>query len=253
MNIIRFLHMGKIHCGALENGVIKFIEGNIFDTYFVTEKTVDLSEVKILPPCEPSKIVCVGLNYKDHQLEMNDFADEFPKLFIKPSTAVIAHGDSIVRPVGVNRVDYEAELAVVIGKKARNIPKGKANDYILGYTCFNDVTAREIQKQDGQWTRSKSFDTFAPLGPYTVTGIDPSNLDIRLLLNGEVKQSSNTKNLIWGIDFLVEEISKIMTLLPGDVISTGTPAGCGEIKDGDTVSVEIEKVGILTNYLTGGV
>lgn len=251
MKLIRFILDNKAQFGVLSGDMINIAQGNIYDTYSVTGQFVKLGDVTVLPPCEPSKIVCVGLNYRDHQVEMNEFTDDFPKLFIKPNTAVIAHNGKIIRPDGVSRVDYEAELAVVIGKTAKNIAKGSASDYILGYTCFNDVTAREIQKKDGQWTRAKSFDTFAPTGPVISTDIDVENCDIKLLLNGEVKQHSNTSNLIWGIDFLVEEISQIMTLLPGDIIATGTPSGCGKMEDGDRVDVVISGIGTLTNYLTG--
>lgn len=251
MKLIRFIYDGTEYYGNVQGDTVSFIDGDIFDTYSVTDKSISINDVKILPPCKPSKIVCIGLNYRDHQIEMNEFTDDFPKVFIKPSTAVIAHGENIICPNGVNRVDYEAELAVVIKKKAKNIEKGSSCEYILGYTCLNDITAREIQKKDGQWTRAKSFDTFAPFGPVIATDIDTDNLDIKLLLNGEVKQHSNTNKLIWNIDFLVEEISKIMTLLPGDIISTGTPAGCGKMEMGDRVEVVIENIGTLTNYFTG--
>lgn len=252
MKLVRFIYENKVCQGALSHDKINIIEGDIFGTYRVGDRTVNLDEVQLLAPCQPSKIVCIGLNYYDHQLEMNEFADEFPKIFIKPSTAVIAHGENIIRPQGVDRVDFEAEMAVVIGKTAKNIKKGTAKDYILGYTCMNDVTARNIQKQDGQWTRAKSFDTFAPLGPVISTDVDPYNTKVELLLNGKVMQSSTTEKLIWNVDFLVEEISKIMTLLPGDVISTGTPSGCGAMEIGDKVEVVIENIGTLTNYFTGG-
>jgi len=252
LKIIRFLHNGKKFYGAADCNIVSVIDGDIFGEYTVSGTKYNIEEIKILPPCKPSKIVCVGLNYREHQLEMNEFADAFPKLFIKPNTAIIAHNEEILRPKGVDRVDFEAELAIIIGKKAKSIKKNTADDYILGYSCFNDVTARNIQKADGQWTRSKSYDTFAPLGPSIACGVQPNNLDIELLVNGKVRQSSNTKHLIWDIDFLVEEISNIMTLLPGDVIATGTPAGCGELKEGDKVDVIIENVGTLTNYFTGG-
>jgi 2-keto-4-pentenoate hydratase/2-oxohepta-3-ene-1,7-dioic acid hydratase in catechol pathway len=252
LKIQRFLYNDKVFYGMPDGDKVRIIQGDIYSTYTVSDIFCKTSDVKILPPCTPSKIVCVGLNYRDHQLEMNEFADDFPKLFIKPSTSMIAHDEYIVNPPDVNRVDFEAELAVIIKKKAKNIKKGTARDYILGYTCFNDVTAREIQKKDVQWTRAKSYDTFAPIGPVIATDINPGNLDIKLLLNGNVKQHSNTSKFIWGVDFLVEEISKIMTLLPGDVISTGTPAGCGKMEKGDRAEVVIENIGTLTNYFAGG-
>ncbi len=248
MNIARFIFDGKEMYGEVREDVVRIIQGDIYDTYTVSDIFLKASDIKILPPCCPSKVVCVGLNYRDHQLEMNEFADAFPKIFIKPSTAITAHNEKIICPDGVDRVDFEAELAVIIKKRAKNIDKGSANEYILGYTCFNDVTARELQRQDGQWTRAKSFDTFAPTGPFIATVINPDNLDIKLLQNGIVRQHSNTSKLIWNIDFLMEEISKIMTLLPGDIIATGTPAGCGKMEKGDRIDVIIEKVGTLTNY-----
>ncbi len=250
MKIIKFSKDNTQSWGMLSGDTVSVIDGDIFGTYHVSDKRYDLSEVKVLPPCNPSKIVCVGLNYLDHQIEMNDFAEDFPKLFIKPSTAVIAHGEDIIKPGGVDRVDFEAELAVVIGKTAKNIVKGSWKDYVFGYTCLNDVTAREIQSLDVQWTRSKSYDTFAPCGPVIETELDPSGVDVTLLLNGEVKQHANTRQLIWDVGFLVEEISRIMTLLPGDIISTGTPAGCGRMEPGDRVEVVVEGIGTLTNYLT---
>ena len=252
MKFIRFNYNKKEGYGLLENDTIKFIDGDIFNTYIVTGQTVKMDDVKILPPTNPSKIVCVGLNYLDHQKEMNEFTDQFPKLFIKPNTCVISDNENIISPVGVDRVDFEGELAVVIKKTAKSIAKGSAKEYILGYTCLNDVTAREIQKLDGQWTRAKSFDTFAPVGPVIETDIDPNNALLKTLVNGKLRQNANTNLLIWNIDFLIEEISKIMTLLPGDIITTGTPSGCGKLEIGDKVEVVIEGIGTLTNYLVGG-
>ena len=252
MKFIKFNYNEKESYGLLENDTIKFIDGDIFNTYIVTGQTVKMNDVKILPPTNPSKIVCVGLNYLDHQKEMNEFTDQFPKLFIKPNTCIIGDNDNIISPIGVERVDFEGELAVVIKKTAKNIAKGSARDYILGYTCLNDVTAREIQKLDGQWTRAKSFDTFAPVGPVIETDIDPNNVLLKTLVNGKLRQNANTNLLIWNIDFLIEEISKIMTLLPGDIITSGTPSGCGKLEIGDKVEVVIEGIGTLTNYLVGG-
>ena len=251
MKIMRFSYNGKTSTGALEGDKINIINGDIFGTYSLTGELVSISEVKPLPPCEPSKVVCVGLNYVGHQEEMKEFADAFPKLFLKPVTAIIADGENIVRPDGVDNVEFEAEFAIVIKKTAKNIEKGSANDYILGYTCMNDVTARKIQSIDGQWTRAKAYDTFAPLGPVISTEVDPKNAGIQLIQNGKVMQSASTAMLIWDVEFLVEEISKIMTLLPGDVISTGTPSGCGEMKNGDKIEIAIDGIGTLTNYFSG--
>ena len=208
-----------------------------------------MSKVTVLPPCKPTKIVCVGLNYKDHAAEMKEAIPEEPILFMKPASSVIGHDGHIVYPKQSNRVDYEAELAIVIGKRARHVSAKHAKDYILGYTCFNDVTARDLQKKDGQWTRAKSFDTFSPIGPFIATEIDPMGLSIKSKLNGEVKQSSNTSNLIFDPYQLVEFISGVMTLEHGDVIATGTPAGVGPMNKGDTIEIEIEKIGTLMNLV----
>ncbi|OGW75786.1 MAG: hypothetical protein A2Z72_05220 [Omnitrophica bacterium RBG_13_46_9] len=203
-----------------------------------------------LAPVEPSKIVLVGLNYKDHAKELGMPLPSEPVIFLKPPTAIIGPRQNISYPPYVTRLDYEAELALVIGKKARSVKEDDARDYILGYTCLNDVTARCLQKKDIQWTRAKSFDTFCPVGPFIETDIDPSNLRIKLYLNGKVRQSSCTSNLIFPVEKLISFISGIMTLLPGDVIATGTPAGVGPMQVGDTVKVEIEGIGSLINKVT---
>ncbi len=205
--------------------------------------------VKFLPPVKPEKIICVGLNYIDHAKELKMEIPDEPVIFLKPPSSLIGDGDSIVipdLPDGLNRVDYEGELAIVISKKCRSISRENFEEFVLGYTCFNDVTARDIQKKDGQWTRAKSFDTFASLGPYIVN-VDPSDLQIVTRLNGKVVQKSRTSNLIFDVGYLVEFISSVMTLKKGDVIATGTPAGVGAIKRGDIVEVEIEKIGTLEN------
>jgi 2-keto-4-pentenoate hydratase/2-oxohepta-3-ene-1,7-dioic acid hydratase in catechol pathway len=217
-----------------------------------------LSSFKFLPPVKrPRKIICLGLNYRDHAEETKAEIPKHPLLFAKAPTAIIAHEEDIVYPEIVKQLDYEAELAFIIGKTGKKIKKEDALKYVGGYTIMNDVSARDIQFGDGQWFRGKSFDTFAPLGPWVVTPEeigDPENLDISLRLNGEVMQSSNTKNLIFGIAEIIEFISDAMTLEVGDVISTGTPGGVGFARDpprllqrGDVVEVEIEKIGVLRN------
>jgi 2-keto-4-pentenoate hydratase/2-oxohepta-3-ene-1,7-dioic acid hydratase in catechol pathway len=208
---------------------------------------VALSEVRLLAPCEPSKIVAVGLNYRDHAEELNMKLPEEPLLFLKPSSSVIGPGDTIIMPRQSARVDYEAELAIVIGIEAKGVSEKDAGKFILGYTCLNDVTARDLQNKDGQWTRAKGFDTFCPLGPWIETEIDPFDLKIDLLLNGQSKQSSRTSNMIFNPFKLVEFISGVMTLFPGDVIATGTTSGIGPMCDGDTVEVRIESLGSLVN------
>ena len=213
----------------------------------VKDKPIPINEVKILPVSMPTKIVAVGLNYKDHAMEMDKPLPEEPLIFLKPSSAVIAHKEKIIKPEISKRVDYEGELAVVIGKKCKNVEVEEAKEYILGYTCFNDVTARDLQQKDIQYTRAKSFDTFAPVGPWIENDVDPTNLEIKTYVNDRVVQHSNTSNMKFNVFFLVSYISKIMTLMPGDIIATGTPAGVGPLMSGDIVKVEIEGIGILEN------
>jgi 2-keto-4-pentenoate hydratase/2-oxohepta-3-ene-1,7-dioic acid hydratase in catechol pathway len=195
----------------------------------------------------PTKIIAIGLNYLDHAKEFNMEIPEYPLIFMKPPTAVIGNGETIIYPPQTKELHYEGELGIVIGKKTRNVSVEDAKHYIAGYTCANDVTARDLQRLDGQWTRSKSFDTFCPLGPKIAKGIDPTNLAIITRVNGVVKQSSNTNQMIFNAFKLVSFISAIMTLMPGDIISTGTPPGVGELQIGDVVEVEIEGIGILRN------
>ncbi len=198
---------------------------------------------------KPTKIICVGLNYIDHAKELNMEIPKEPIIFLKPTSAIIYNNDTIVRPKISKRVDYEVELAIVIGKECKNVKKEDAMEHIKGYTILNDVTARDLQEKDGQWTRAKSFDTFCPIGPKIVSDLDPHDLDIQLRLNGEVKQKSNTKNMIFKVDELVEFVSSIMRLYPGDIISTGTHPGVGQLEKGDIVEAEIEGIGILKNYV----
>lgn len=241
---------GPSKYGLVENDVIIETDGDIFSSFKVTEKKYSIKNVKILAPCLPSKVVAVGLNYIDHAKELGMKVPDEPVLFMKPSTSVIGPDDNIIYPKMSRRVDYEAELAVVIKDKTKNIQPEEANAHIFGYTCLNDVTARDLQKKDGQWTRAKSFDTFCPIGPYIVTDINPDNLKIALFLNGQLKQSSTTSNLIFNVQKLVSFISKVMTLFPGDIIATGTPSGIGPLKRGDKVEVVIEKVGRLRNFVS---
>jgi 2-keto-4-pentenoate hydratase/2-oxohepta-3-ene-1,7-dioic acid hydratase in catechol pathway len=201
----------------------------------------------LLAPVRPSKIVCVGLNYKDHAAEQGKALPAEPLLFIKPSTAVIGPGEPIRLPPGVGRVDHEAELGVVIGRRAHRVPAARAWDYILGLTCVNDVTARDLQKKESQLTRCKGFDTFAPIGPCIATGLGPEPRGVEGWVNGQRRQASSTKHLIFPIEYLVEFITFVMTLEPGDIISTGTPEGIGPITAGDTVKVIVDGVGELVN------
>jgi 2-keto-4-pentenoate hydratase/2-oxohepta-3-ene-1,7-dioic acid hydratase in catechol pathway len=199
----------------------------------------------------PTKIIAIGLNYLDHAKELKMDIPDHPLIFMKPSTTVIRSGDAIILPPQTKELNYEGELAVVIKEKTKNVSKDEARRFIAGYTCANDVTARDLQRIDGQWTRAKSFDTFCPLGPRIVSDIDPKNLSIITRVNGIVKQNSNTVNMIFDVFELVSFISEIMTLLPGDVIITGTPPGVGTIEVGDVVEVEIEGIGVLKNIVTG--
>lgn len=213
----------------------------------VSKKFLKKEEFKILTPTAPSKIVAIGLNYKEHAKEFGKEVPDEPLIFFKPPSALIADGEEILIPTFTKRVDYEGELAIVIGKTCKNVSVDRAYEYILGYSCFNDVTERVIQKKDGQYSRAKGFDTFAPYGPYIETDVDPLSLEIKTFLNGKVVQSSNTSDLIFSPYVLVSFISKYMTLLPGDIIPTGTPSGVGPLKDSDIIEIYIEKIGKLKN------
>ncbi len=252
MRIGRFRYQGETFYGVVEGDRV-FPCGDPFGSLELCPADsapgggLALAELEILAPCLPGKVVCVGLNYRDHARELGLPLPEEPVLFLKPSTAVIGPGEPIVYPEMSRQVDYEAELAVVIKKKARCVREEEVFDYILGYTCANDVTARDLQRKDGQWTRAKSFDTFLPLGPYIVTGLDPGDREVSLYLNGERKQHSSTARLIFPVPRLVAFISRVMTLLPKDVILTGTPAGVGPVQPGDVVEVAVSGVGRLVN------
>ena len=203
-------------------------------------------------PPMPSKIVAVGRNYREHAKELGNTApEEEPLLFLKAPTSLVIGGGDIVMPPESSRVDYEGELALVIGRKVKSWPQDRWLDALAGVCCANDVTARDLQKKDGQWARAKSFDTFCPIGPEIVSGLDPSDLAIETRVNGIVKQASRTSEMVFSPAFLVAYISKMMTLLPGDLILTGTPAGISPLSAGDTVEVEIEKIGILQNRVAG--
>lgn len=252
MRIVRFDMQGRTGYGLLAGEKIDVLWSTPYDGGLenTTGEVVSLPEVTLLAPCEPTKIVAIGLNYRDHAAEFGHPIPEEPLIFMKPSTAVIGPDEDIVYPAMSRRVDYEAELAVVIGKTARFVEEADFREYVLGYTCINDVTARDLQKKDGQWTRAKGFDTFAPLGPWIETDIaDPNNLTVAGYLNGERRQHSNTGNLIFPVATLVSFISRIMTLLPGDVIATGTPSGVGPMRPGDVVEIRVEGIGALRNRL----
>ena len=252
MKIGRFKWGERTIYGVVKGKEIEVIKESrvweLMESVTPTGEVVSFKEVKFLSPTRPSKIVAVGLNYKDHAEEMGKPLPEEPLLFMKPSTAVVANKMRIYLPKMSQRVDYEGELAVVIGKKCRKVSPEEAREFILGYACFNDVTARDLQQKDGQYTRAKSFDTFAPYGPWVQTDLDPIGLQITTRVNGEVRQKGNTEEMIFSPFELVSFISQIMTLLPGDVVATGTPPGVGPLKSGDRVEVEIEGIGTLINY-----
>jgi 2-keto-4-pentenoate hydratase/2-oxohepta-3-ene-1,7-dioic acid hydratase in catechol pathway len=210
-----------------------------------------LADVRLLAPVLPSKVVAIGRNYLDHVREMGNEPPPEPVIFLKPSTAVAGPRDPIIYPAGLTeRVDFEGELAVVIGRLCRQVPQERVPDVIFGYTCANDVTARDLQAKDGQWARAKGFDTFCPLGPWIETDLDPADLELTTIVNGEIRQNARTSQLMHGVAELVSYVSDVMTLLPGDVLLTGTPAGVGPLKDGDEVSVAIEGIGTLSNGVT---
>ncbi|MBU0983676.1 MAG: fumarylacetoacetate hydrolase family protein [candidate division Zixibacteria bacterium] len=215
------------------------------------KEQVALSDVTLLAPVQPSKIVCIGLNYHAH-VQASYSADEAPErplIFLKPSSSVIGPGEAIVHTNQSERVDYEAELGVVIGKTAKNVPEDNAMDYVFGFTCVNDVTARDLQKKDGQWSRAKGFDTFCPVGPWIVTELDWQDALVEGIHNDEVKQSGRTSLMIFNLPYLISYISSIMTLNPGDLISTGTPSGIAPMKPGDSIRVRVAGIGTLENHV----
>ncbi|MHB8076954.1 fumarylacetoacetate hydrolase family protein [Desulfosporosinus fructosivorans] len=251
MKYVRFMNRAnEIGYGFIQEEKIQLLDKNFLDPSSKPINTwLSLDEVTLLAPVQPSKVICVGLNYALHIKEMNHSLPEEPVIFMKPASCVIGPEEEIVYPKISHRVDYEAELAVVIGTTIKDVTEAEAAKGIFGFTCANDVTARDLQKKDGQWTRGKSFDTFCPIGPWIVTDIDPNDLDIQLLLNGVIMQSSNTRNFITPVSKLVSFISQVMTLVPGDVVLTGTPEGVGPMKPGDEVIVQIKTIGQLRNTL----
>lgn len=251
MRIAHFYCMGRHMWGVPSDDGIVVHNGSPFDSSFgATDHTLVWETAHLRPPAAPSKIVCIGSNYRRHCEEMGRPIPGVPKLFMKPPSALLAHEQSIELPADVGRVDFEGELALVIGRRARKIREDQAAEHVLGYTILNDVTARELQKQDTVFTRAKGFDTFCPLGPWLETDLDPRNLALSTRVNGEVRQDSSTSDMIFDPFRLVSFISHIMTLEPGDVISTGTPSGVGPLAAGDVVEVSIEGIGTLSNGVT---
>jgi 2-keto-4-pentenoate hydratase/2-oxohepta-3-ene-1,7-dioic acid hydratase in catechol pathway len=249
VKIVRFTTGFATEYGVLYEDAVISIEDSPFEAIKETHRHYRISDVRLLPPCLPTKVVALGVNYRSHAREMDDRPPDEPLLFIKPPSAVIGPEDKIIYPPSSKRVDYEGEIGVVIKSPARQVSKQEAGQYILGYTCVNDVTARDLQAKDRQWTRAKGFDTFCPIGPCIETEIDPSDLSLETCLNGITRQKAGTGELIFPIDELVSFISHVMTLLPGDVIATGTPEGVGPMQPGDTIEVKIEGIGTLRNYV----
>jgi 2-keto-4-pentenoate hydratase/2-oxohepta-3-ene-1,7-dioic acid hydratase in catechol pathway len=218
------------------------------DSVRYTGQSYPVADVRLLAPVLPTKVVAIGKNYADHAREMGGEPPDEPVIFLKPSTSVIGPGDPVARPVKLSeRVDFEGELAVVIGRLCRDVPPERVSEVIFGYTCANDVTARDLQAKDGQWARAKGFDTFCPIGPWIETGLDPSDLELTTTVNGEVKQHARTSQLLHDVTAVVCYVTSVMTLLPGDILLTGTPAGIGPLVHGDRVSVAIQGIGALTN------
>jgi 2-keto-4-pentenoate hydratase/2-oxohepta-3-ene-1,7-dioic acid hydratase in catechol pathway len=247
VRIVRYSHHGAVGFGVHEDETVAAISPHPFGAFEYTGERVPATDVRLLAPVLPSKVVAIGRNYAEHARELGNEVPPTPVLFLKPSTSVVGPGDPIVRPEGVGRVDYEGELAVVVGKLARRLAPADAIQAALGFTCANDVTARDLQRADGQWTRGKGFDTFCPLGPWIETDLDSSDLALRTLVNGEVRQQARTSQLEHGVAELLSFVSRVMTLLPGDVLLTGTPAGVGPLEPGDQVEVEVEGIGVLAN------
>jgi 2-keto-4-pentenoate hydratase/2-oxohepta-3-ene-1,7-dioic acid hydratase in catechol pathway len=256
VRLARFIHPGGLAFGAVEGApdapldalTVAELEGIPFEKVVFTGQRWALPDVQLLSPIVPSKVVGVGRNYAAHAAELGNEVPSAPLLFLKPATAVVGPANVIQLPADSNRVEHEAELAVVIGATgARDVPKERALDTVLGYTCANDVTARDLQRADVQFTRAKGFDSFCPLGPWIETNLDPSDLGVRCEVDGELRQDGRTKDFIFDVATIISYVSHIMTLLPGDVILTGTPAGVGPITPGQKVSVSIEGIGTLTN------
>ena len=252
--IYRIEYLGSKRYAAEHNGRLFLLDGDLFGAYGFGEEIAHGEFPKDLPagsrllaPITPSKIVAIGLNYKDHAAEQKKALPAEPMIFIKPSTAVVGPGDPIRLPGGVGRIDYESEVAVVIGRRASRVPREHALDFVLGYTCANDVTARELQNRGYQYSHVKGYDTFAPIGPAIAVGLDPTTITVQGWQNGQMKQNSSTAQLIFPVADLIAYVSAIMTLLPGDTISTGTPSGIGPRAAGDVFTVRVPGIGELTN------
>ena len=255
MKYVRFSHNGEVRYGVLKEDKISVLEGDLFGDRKETGEELPLDAVKLLAPCQPSKIMCAGTNYMSHIIECREKMNQdvtvpdHPLIFSKGPNTVADPSQDIIYPTGVNRVDFEGELGVVIGKKCKKATRENAMDYVLGFTCINDVSARDMQWNDGQWTRGKGLDTFCPMGPIITDEIDAFNSRLITRVNGEVLQDGNTNDFIFGIPALIEYITEWITLEAGDVIATGTPAGVAPVKVGDVIEIEIPGIGVLCNKM----
>ena len=249
MRIARVEHGGGAEWAIVEGETVYRLEGSPFGSSRRGERLGDLASIRLLAPCEPTKVLCIGLNYRAHAAESGQEVPKEPLMFFKPPTAVIGPGDDVIWAPGSQRIDYEAELTVVFKKQAKNVAPGAFREYVLGYTCGNDISARDFQRGDGQWSRAKGSDTFCPLGPWIETDVDPGNLRIVGKLNGEVRQDSTTADLAFNVDQLVSHVTRYFTMLPGDVLLTGTPAGIGPMNSGDEYEITIEGIGSLRNRI----
>jgi len=253
LKIVRYAANGGTRLGILEGHEVREARGELFGTLTAGPRVGAAGDLTLRAPIQPGKIIAIGLNYAAHAAESNQPIPKFPIVFMKPPSAVIAPGEAIVLPNATDRIDYEAELGVVIGRRCRHVKPGEEASVVLGYLCGNDVSDRDVQHgRGGQWVEGKSFDTFCPLGPCIATDVDPGNLAIRARLNGKTVQESNTNDLIFDVPTLIRHITAVMTLEPGDVIVTGTPAGVGPMKAGDIIEIEIDGIGVLRNPVVMG-
>ncbi|HEY6678336.1 MAG TPA: fumarylacetoacetate hydrolase family protein [Actinomycetota bacterium] len=251
MRLVRFRFGDRIATGVVEGDAVRALAGTFFENPVPSGEEIPLDDVRLLAPILPSKVVCLGKNYAAHAAEFGGEVPEEPLVFLKPSTSVSGPGDPIPLPPISNRVDYEGELAVVIGRIARDVRAEETFRYVLGYTCGNDVTLRDLQKKDDQWARAKGFDGSCPLGPWVETELDPIDVHLETRVNGEVRQSASTSDMVFGVATIIEFVTAFMTLLPGDVIMTGTPEGVGKLEPGDRVEVVIDGIGVLMNPVGG--
>jgi len=250
MRIVRFMDGDRPVYGLVEDGTVYRLNGSPYEAFQRGAPVGPLDRIELLVPCQPTKIVAIGRNYAEHAREHQAEVPAEPLIFLKAPNALIAHNQPIILPPQSSQVEHEAELAVVIGKRAKNVSRADAWSHVLGVTCANDVTARDLQRSDGQWSRAKGFDTFGPLGPWIETGLDAdriASLGVTCRVNGQLRQSGNTRDLVFDTPHLIAHITAAMTLEPGDAILTGTPAGVGPLSDGDRVEVEIDAIGVLSN------